>query len=1079
MPKTKATKPVKQELREFTDRAVKMADRQFGVYSVDPNAAPNASLNPPRNVGSVEPGTPIEAEKVPMIPSATYDPVRAEGNWAPYRPVPEPVPGLVPGYRPGQPIIGDAQWGGTGTPITAGFLIDLGEYNPEVYGRAAVLQYEKMRRGDAQVWATLGALKSPLRSARWDVRPGVAPNEPGFAQAKEVSDFVKDNIFGGLEFQTSTGGMTSQSWEEVLWNALLMLDFGCAVHEDVFRVDGNYLKLRALVPLLPITYYRWHTEADGHTLIGLEQYGYRGIEFINATVPAEKICRFTAHQEGSNFWGIAISRPCFPHWYIKNQLYRIDAIASERNGLGVPTLTLAEGASAQDVATAYNFVTKLSAHEMTGLVLPNGATFKIEGVTGTPRDMMKSIEHHNRMISTAAMAMFMTIGSAPHGSRATAATQHDFFLSATQFLSNYVAERLRQTTIRRLVRINFGENASIPKIQAMNLKMRDFEDVRQSLQQLAAQGLVVSDGPLRAYIRDQYELPEETDEDVLITKKGEAIEKDPVVSGPAAAANAAPVGQQPAAQPANQQPNQPQMDQPKGSPQHQPQYKHPVKPAPKTPVKPVVNDVVTASDSPFGRMDGVIQAPDPKDVQLSETMQPTIYFVRHGETPDDVDPNAETISSWSNVMLTPKGRSEAAATAKMLGGKGVAEIYSSDLDRTMQTAEAISKKIGVKVTPERGLRGWNVGAYTGMSANTKLKNGRTISEQLTWLEQHPNIKPPGGDSWRETDARLNDAILHCVQRAEMLGKPIVVVTHSRVINALPTLSRGAIPQAVSEKKGIELGRIAKAVKDSNDGNWSIQFNATQLSDAGYHSIGDDLPIPVPNNRSGQPTQRSTPDTAPKGPPMDEAQEQRPSYDTSPSFGGYSPNDVPGQKNPRKPNKVTDVTAQQAQQGARIVSGGQIMEANTSFKPSTTQERQVSPVPEDMQPSDKQDTPLEPTPDPYPPPPETFDEDDEPEVLTEVKKKPTHYEDIHGATQARKLRQTYQGHFERLLKELTGPIKARIIGSIARQAAKQLKAKVSPAQMVFTLEPHLETLLDNLLTEIHQQAVDQITGEHNG
>ena len=133
----------------------------------------------------------------------------------------------------------------------------------------------------------------------------------------------------------------------------------------------------------------------------------------------------------------------------------------------------------------------------------------------------------------------------------------------------------------------------------------------------------------------------------------------------------------------------------------------------------------------------------------------------------------------------------------------------------------------------------------------------------------------------------------------------------------------------------------------------------------------------------------------------------------------------------------------------------------------------------MQPSDKQDTPLEPTPDPYPPPPETFDEDDEPEVLTEVKKKLTHYEDIHGAQQARKLRQTYQGHFERLLKELTGPIKARIIGSIARQAAKQLKAKVSPAQMVFTLEPHLETLLDNLLTEIHQQAVDQITGEHNG
>ena len=116
---------------------------------------------------------------------------------------------------------------------------------------------------------------------------------------------------------------------------------------------------------------------------------------------------------------------------------------------------------------------------------------------------MKSIEHHNRMISTAAMAMFMTIGSAPHGSRSTAATQHDFFLSSTHFLSNYISERLSQTTIKKLVHYNLGEDAVVPKIRAMNLKMRDFEDVRQSLQELAGVGLVVSDLPLRNYIRNE------------------------------------------------------------------------------------------------------------------------------------------------------------------------------------------------------------------------------------------------------------------------------------------------------------------------------------------------------------------------------------------------------------------------------------------------------------------------------------------------------------------------------------------------------------------------------------------------
>ena len=70
------------------------------------------------------------------------------------------------------------------------------------------------------------------------------------------------------------------------------------------------------------------------------------------------------------------SRSMYPHFYIKSNLYRIDALAGERNGLGVPVITMPKGATEQDRGTAFNFVTKLSAHEMTGLVLPFGGTFE-------------------------------------------------------------------------------------------------------------------------------------------------------------------------------------------------------------------------------------------------------------------------------------------------------------------------------------------------------------------------------------------------------------------------------------------------------------------------------------------------------------------------------------------------------------------------------------------------------------------------------------------------------------------------------------------------------------------------------
>src|SRR5579864_7105894 len=108
------------------------------------------------------------------------------------------------------------------------------------------------------------------------------------AKAQEVCDFVRDNLFGGLEFQTTTGSWVSQAWSSVLYNATLMLDFGCAVHEEIWHVDGNQIRLRALPSRQALTYYRWHTDPDGETLIGLEQYGYRGSSFLNVTLPVEK-----------------------------------------------------------------------------------------------------------------------------------------------------------------------------------------------------------------------------------------------------------------------------------------------------------------------------------------------------------------------------------------------------------------------------------------------------------------------------------------------------------------------------------------------------------------------------------------------------------------------------------------------------------------------------------------------------------------------------------------------------------------------------------------------------------------------
>ncbi len=153
-----------------------------------------------------------------------------------------------------------AEYGAAGTPIFGGFVRERGEYNPDLEGLAAIDTYEKMRRGDSMVAATLLGMKLPIRSAKWAV---VAP-EDATPEETAAADFVRECLFDRIDF------------EGVLRNALLMLDFGVAVHEDVWVIDGNRVRLKKCAGRLPITFYRWITDQTGDELIALEQMGYRG-----------------------------------------------------------------------------------------------------------------------------------------------------------------------------------------------------------------------------------------------------------------------------------------------------------------------------------------------------------------------------------------------------------------------------------------------------------------------------------------------------------------------------------------------------------------------------------------------------------------------------------------------------------------------------------------------------------------------------------------------------------------------------------------------------------------------------------
>jgi len=553
------------DMRGKVDRAVALADREVGDVTPPPFAPARVGPSGAGPVGARH-GVPVPATGQPLI--APY-PL--------YRGVTAPVPELGAGgsgLGTGEKIPASSieslvsrgytlVFGASGNPVVSGFLVDLGEYNVQMMGLNAVKIYEQMRRGDGQVYGILQAMMLPIKSARWELVPeektSLVPGPSSLAKgqqqrtndqgqrtastgagrntrnkANEVCDFVKANLFGGLETRTPRGGWVSQNFVDVLNIALRMLIFGCAVYEMVYTVDGDKLRLRRCADRQALTFYRWHTDPaildnslplglydDGETLVALQQYGYRGGSFITPLLPAEKIARFTFNQEGANFWGLPPTRAMYPHWYVKSALQRIDAIACERNSLGIPAILLPPGAAKEDIASAQNFVTQLAAHERTGITLPAGAEFKIVGIEGRLRDILPSIEYQDMQMARAGLAMFMQLGgTARTGSRALGQEQTDFFLLALQTTADHIASVIRNDTIKPLVEMNFGVGAPVPVLKAANVQARTLENTVDAISKLAQAGAWISDRDELNKNRHELGFEDLVDEDVLVGGRG-------------------------------------------------------------------------------------------------------------------------------------------------------------------------------------------------------------------------------------------------------------------------------------------------------------------------------------------------------------------------------------------------------------------------------------------------------------------------------------------------------------------------------------------------------------------------------
>lgn len=153
-----------------------------------------------------------------------------------------------------------------------------------------------------------------------------------------------------------------------------------------------------------------------------------------------------------------------------------------------------------------------------------------------------------------------------------------------------------------------------------------------------------------------------------------------------------------------------------------------------------------------------------------------LLLVRHAEN----DWVGDRLAGWTpGVHLNDKGHQQAKALGERLAHLPIATIYSSPLERAVETAQAIATHHDLKVQILEGVGETRYGEWTGASLKELAK-----TELWPVVQVYPSgARFPGGESLRETQARTVAALdaLRDAHPAET--DVVVVVSHADIIKA--------------------------------------------------------------------------------------------------------------------------------------------------------------------------------------------------------------------------------------------------------------------------------------------------------
>ena len=199
----------------------------------------------------------------------------------------------------------------------------------------------------------------------------------------------------------------------------------------------------------------------------------------------------------------------------------------------------------------------------------------------------------------------------------------------------------------------------------------------------------------------------------------------------------------------------------------------------------------------------------------------TIYLIRHAEAEGNL---YRRIQGWYNSLITENGFRQIQALEERFRDIPIDAVYSSDLYRTMTTAQAICKPKGLPLVTDPGLREIHLGDWEDETWGYVRHFDE--KEMLRFNRSDYTWRAPNGENLLEVGNRLLETI--CRLAINHPDQTIAMFSHSAAIRQALTQIKGLAPEHWDEVGHGDNTAVTKLIFDDYDLSIEYESDSSHL-----------------------------------------------------------------------------------------------------------------------------------------------------------------------------------------------------------------------------------------------------------